>query len=170
MEQDSRLAARTVEAVRGATNLDEALDALVTQLRPRFQLWSASFGSHPAGAPVVTILAAWSVAESVFVAGTEVSVTISRMVEEVLATLREGRAATLAVGTDPESLVDHLLREQGVASLIALPIHLDDRGLLLLTLGSSTKDAFLHAGKGFFTTLSVGISDAVVRLTAATNG
>ena len=163
MEQDPALVARTIEAVRSATSLDEALTAVVSQLRPRFDLWHASFSTYPTDAPVVRVLASWSLADTVFEAGTEVSATISKTVVTALETLRQGHGVSITVGADSTSLVDHLLREQGVASVLVLPVHRDERAMLLLALGAGSPDAFRDAEKGFFTGLSLGISDAVVR-------
>jgi len=169
MESDSELAGRAIEGTCAAGDLEGALDALMTSLRARFELWYGCFAAHEAGAPAVKVLASWSVAESVFDAGAEVSATISPRVISVLETLREGSGAAFAVGTNPDSLVEHLLKEQGVASALALPIHCDERSLLLLTLGSSAPNAFQDAGRGFFTTLSTGISAYVQKLAAATS-
>ncbi len=170
MEQDSTLVTQAVDAVRGASNLDEALDSLVRLLRPRFELWYACFGSQPAGATHVTILAAWSVAESLFDAGAEFSSEISPTAQLALETLWQGRPAAFTVGTDPDSLINHLLREQGIASVLALPIHRDDRSLLVLALGSSSSDVFLHAASGFFTALSLGISESILRFATTAKG
>lgn len=170
MDKDHDLVAQAIDAVRDAADLQQALDALTRLLRPRFGLWYASVCSHPTDAPSVSVLASWSLAESMFDAGAEVSSTISRTVETVLSTLREGRGASFAVGGDPGSLVDHLLQGQGVACVLTLPIYCDDHDLLILVLGASDKDAFDDAGKGFFTALSKGIREEVLRLAPAANG
>jgi hypothetical protein len=164
MEQDTDLVGRAIDATRAASDLDEALGALVAALRDRFALWFASIGCHPAGAPGVTVLATWSVAETVFEAGAEVSATITPMVTTVLQTLREGSGATITLGSDPESLVERLLMGQGVASALMLPVHCDEQILLVLTLGSSSPSAFSDAGSGFFTALTTGIRPVVRKL------
>jgi len=168
MESDTDLAVRAIEVTCAAPDLDEALNALVTTIRSRFELWYGCFASHTTDAPAVKVLASWSVAESVFDAGAEVSATISPIVISVLETLRQGSGATFVVGGNSDSLIDHLLEEQGVASLLALPIHCDERSLFLLTLGSSSPKAFQELRGGFFTTLSTGIQSSVLRLAAAT--
>ena len=168
MESDEKLLIRTVEEVRVAENLSEVVEAVVECLRPRFDLWHTSICTHPAGQPHMKILAGWSVADSVFDAGAEVSTTISRMIVAVLAALREGNPVAFAVGGEQDSLVDDLLGEQGVASVVAIPILYDERGLLFLALGAGTQDAFHDAGNRFFTDLSAGIAETVVRLVGAT--
>lgn len=170
MEQDATLVTQTVAAVRAATSLDEAVDVLVQHLRPRFELWSAGFATQAAGSTAVTILASWSPVDSLFDTGAEFSATISETVQLAFETLWEGRAATFTVGGDKDSLADYLLREQGVASILLLPIHRDDRNLLLLGFGSSAADVFLHAEGGFFTQLTLGISEAVLRFATTANG
>jgi hypothetical protein len=170
MEQDATLVTQTVAAVRGATSLDEAVDLLVKHLQPRFELWAVGFCSQVSGSTAITVLASWSPVDTLFDAGAEISADVSQIVQLTLGTLWKGQAATFTVGSDNDSLVDYLLREQGVASLLLLPIHRDDRILLMLGLGSGAADVFLHAEAGFFTMLSVGISESVLRLATTANG
>ncbi|HVE24542.1 MAG TPA: hypothetical protein VNC22_04030 [Sporichthya sp.] len=167
MESDGKLLARSVEEVRVAETLDEAVVAVVECLRPRFDLWHTSICTHPAGQPNMKILASWSLADSVFDAGAEVSATISRMIVAVLSALREGNPVAFTVGGEADSLVEHLLGKQGVASVVAIPISHDESGLLFLALGAGTQDAFHDAGNRFFTDLAAGIADTVVRLVGA---
>ena len=96
------------------------------------------------------------------------SATIAPLVTNVLTTLREGSGARFAVGVG-DSLIDHLLKEQGVAAGLALPVHHDERALLLLALGSSSPTAFQNTEPGFFTALTTGIGPTVLRLATATN-
>jgi hypothetical protein len=164
MESDDKLLIRTVEEVRAAENLDEAVVAVVECLRPRFDLWHTSICTHPTGQPNMKVLAGWSLADSVFDAGTEISASISRMVVAVLGALREGNPVAFVVGEEQDSLVDHLLGKQGVASVVTIPVHHDDRGLLFLALGAGRQDAFHDAGNRFFTDLSAGVADTLLRL------
>jgi hypothetical protein len=167
MDSDTTLVAQTADAVRDATTLDEALAAVVQVLRPRFDLWYGAICAHPTDAAHITILAKWSLAESVFEAGTAIATNISRIITGVLSELHAGNPARFVIGGDPDSLVEHLLASQGVASVVTAPIHLDDEGLLLLALGTSTQDAFLDAGRSFYLDLAHGISDTVLRLVSA---
>lgn len=167
MEPDTALAVRAVELTRAADDLDGALDALVRTLRTPFDLWFACLASHPIAAPEVTILAAWSMAENIFEVGTGISSTISPLVITVLDTLHEGAAITFPLGGDPDSLVEHLFRAQGVVAAIALPIHRDERALLLLMFGSSSESAFRDVEHGFFARVVAGIRPVILRLAAA---
>jgi len=164
MDSDTTLVAQTAEAVRDAATLDDALNAVVHVLRPRFDLWYGAICSHPIDDPHITILAKWSLAESVFDAGTAINANISQIIVGVLAELHAGNPARFVIGGDPDSLVEHLLASSGVASIVTVPIHNDDEGLLLLALGTSTQDAFLDAGRSFYLELAHGISDTVLRL------
>lgn len=164
LKDDTTLVTQTIEAVQKASTLDEAVEALVQILRPRFDLWHASFCSQPAQEPHLRILASWSLADSVFETGTEVSATISKMIVAVLAELREGNPVAFAIGEDRESIVDHLLGAQGISSMVTIPVTYDDQDLLFLALGASTPEAFHNAGRQFFTELSLGISESVQRL------
>jgi hypothetical protein len=170
MDQDSTLVTQAVAAVRDATSLAGAVDVLVQHLRSRFELWSAGFAFQATGSTTVTILASWSPVDSLFDTGAEFSGTISETVRLALETIWDGRGATFVVGTDQDSLVDYLLREQGVASVLLLPVHRDASGLLMLGLGSTASDVFLHAEAGFFTTLCTGISESVLRFATTANG
>jgi GAF domain-containing protein len=167
MDADTDLAG-LVATTSAAPDLTTALDAVVSGLRQRFELWYACFASHPHDSTEVTVLAAWSLADSVLDTGAQVSATISPLVISALQTMREGAGARFAVGGE-DSLIDHLLREQGVAAGLALPVHLDERTLLLLALGSSSPTAFQDAEPGFFSTLTSGIGPAVLRLATAAN-
>jgi GAF domain-containing protein len=164
MDSDTTLVSQTADAVRGAATLEEALTALVQVLRPRFDLWYGAICSHPTDDPHIMILAKWSLAESVFDAGTAIAANISQIIVGVLAELHAGNPARFVVGGDPDSLVEHLLASSGVASIVTVPIHVDDEGVLLLALGTSTQDAFLDAGRSFYLDLAHGISDSVLRL------
>jgi GAF domain-containing protein len=164
MDSDTTLVAQTAGAVRDAATLEEALAAAVQVLRPRFDLWYAAICAHPTDDPHIMILAKWSLAESVFEAGTAIAANISRIIAGVLAELHAGNPARFVIGGDPNSLVEHLLAGQGVASMVTVPVHCDDEGLLLLALGTSTQDAFLDAGRSFYLDLADGISDTVLRL------
>lgn len=169
MNSDTRLVSQATDAVRSATTLDEALTALVQFLRPRFDLWYAAFCSHPDGDPAITILSSWSLAESVFEAGTTIASSISQIIVGVLEQVRAGNPARFVMGGDPDSLVEHLLADQGVSAVVAVPIHSDEEGLILLALGTSTQDAFLDAGRTFYLDLSHGIAETVLRLVTTKN-
>ena len=106
MESDAKLLIRTVEEVRVAENLTEAVEAVVECLRPRFDLWHTSICTHPAGLHHMKVLEGWSLADSVFDAGAEISTTISRMVEAVLGALREGNPVAFSVGEHDSLITD----------------------------------------------------------------
>ncbi|MFN2538188.1 MAG: hypothetical protein ABR549_08555 [Mycobacteriales bacterium] len=169
MEPDPALLQPVIDGVADAEDLESALNAIVGPLRSPLLLFHASIASHPVGAAEVTVLAAWSMSDSAFEAGTQVSATISPIVTAVLDTLGQGQMASVSVGADRDSLVDHLLREQGVAALLSIPLHRDDQALLLLTLGSSVDGIFDQSKGGFFSDLAAGIRSTVLRLATAPN-
>lgn len=163
MEQDTTLLLQAVDAIHDTASLDEALVALVAVLQPRFELWYASFATIPSGSQQVHVLASWSLTETVFDVGTEISLKISSDAEGAIEVLRQGRPR-LTETSDGSSLIESLLTQQGVASLATLPVHCDDGSLLLLTLGSSSQNAFHSAITGFFEGLAAGIKQKVLRL------
>jgi hypothetical protein len=164
---DTALMLRAVSAVQDATSLDEAVHALVAVLQPRLELWHASLVSLPAAAGLVRIVASWSRTDSAFVTGTEVSTTITPALQRLLEDLLEGEVAMMVIGTGPESLVDHLMREQGVVTAVGVPVLHDGQGLLFLVLGSGVDGPIEAAGAGFFHGLAAGIRDRIGRLAAS---
>lgn len=163
MERDTALLLQAVDAVHDATDLNTALLTLVEVLQDRFELWYASFATVPTGSSQVQLLATWSLAETHFDPGTVISTTISATAEETMQQLREGRA--VHVGTsDGGSLLGHLLRQQGVASLVTVPVHSDESAMLLLGFGSSSKESLGTAIPGFYEGLAAGIKEKVLRL------
>jgi hypothetical protein len=163
MERDTALLLQAVDAVHDATDLNAALLALVDVLRDRFELWYASFATVPTGSTQVQLLATWSLAETHFDPGTEISTTISATAEETMQQLREGRAVLLGT-SDAGSLLGYLLSQQGVASLLTLPVHSDESSMLLLGFGSSSKESLRTAIPGFYEGLAAGIKEKVLRL------
>jgi hypothetical protein len=99
-------------------------------------------------------------------AGAAIAADISQIIVGVLAELHAGNPARFVVGGDPDSLVEHLLAANGVSSMVTVPIHCDDEGLLLLALGTGSSDAFLDVGRSFFIELGHGLSKTVLPLVA----
>jgi hypothetical protein len=171
MEPDNHsLVSLTSEAVGGAATLDEALDAVVRVLRSRFGLWHASFCAYFYSTGNFRVLASWTVSDSVFEAGTEVSATISQTMAAIVRALQSDDAISFVVGAEAESLVDELLAGEGVASAVCVPVLHDGRAMLFLALGAGTKDAFQDSGPAFFSALSIGIGDSVQRLLGMDDG
>jgi hypothetical protein len=170
MDSDSALLASVVAGVSNATDLEGALNAIVDPLHARLMLWHATVTSHATGAAEVTVLATWSMVDSLIEAGMQVSATISPVITRVLETLRQGQMASFDVGGDPGSLLDHVLHEQGVACVLALPLQVDEEAVVVLTLGSSTAGIFHEPMGGFFSLLAAGIRAPMLRLATAANG
>lgn len=163
MGRDTTLLLQTVDAVHRAASLDDALAAIIGVLQPRFDLWYASFATIPGGSDQVRMLASWSPAETVFQPGTDISTTISTTAQAVIDALRQGHPVLTGM-SDSNSLLGHLLTQQGVAELVTVPVHCDDSSLLMLGLGSSKTDVLGSAATGFFEGLAAGIREKILRL------
>lgn len=167
LSRDTDLMLRAVDSVHGAKDLDEALQGLVKVLQARFDLWHAGFAYVATGSQTLKVLAAWSMVDSVFVEGQEVATTILPAVSQIVEDLRAGDVAMAVIGPSDHSLLDHLMREQGVASTLAVPVHQDDNGLLILSFGSSTVGPLHDIGARFFYGLAAGIHERICKLTSS---
>lgn len=163
MERDTALLLEAVDAVHDAESLDDALWALVEVLQERFELSYASFATIPGGSAELQLLASWSFTRTVFDAGARISTAGSPTAEGAVDALREG-LPVLVTMSDSDSLLGHLLSQQGVNAIVALPVHVDEGSLLILGLGSSSKDVLRTALPGFFEGLTAGIREKVLRL------
>ena len=168
MERDTELLLSAVDAVHDAESLDDALNAIVEVLQRRFELWYASFATIPHGSSQIELLASWSFTKTVFDAGAKISTAISPTAEGAIEALRQG--LPVLVNSEPESLMGHLLSQQGVAAIATLPVHVDEGSLLMLGLGSSSKEALRTAIPGFFEGLTAGIKEKVLRLANSHTG
>jgi hypothetical protein len=163
MERDTELLLQAVDAVHDSDSLDDALNAIVEVLQQRFELWYASFATIPSGSSQLELLASWSFTRTVFDAGAQISTAVSPTAEEAIEALRQGLPALVST-TDSDSLLGHLLSQQGVAAIVTLPVHVEEGSMLMLGLGSSSKDALRTAVPGFFEGLTAGIKEKVLRL------
>lgn len=164
--QDTDLLRQAVRSIQDATTLDDALRILVTHLQTRLELFHASIATIPAGGHHFLILASWSMSESTFVPGTQVSTSIAPPVERFVEALMRD---DVAIGdTDPsgDSLPDYLLREEGVVSMAGIPVCHEDGALLFLALGSSASKPFHEVGDHFFHGLAAGIRGHLCKIAA----
>lgn len=166
-DEDSLLM-RAVDSVGRGTTLDEAFLSLVEVLRGPLELWHASLSvleGDPATEPGAgKIVAAWSLAPSAFEPGTEVSLSITESTRASWDALRRGEILMKTVASRADSLVDSLLREQGVAAVALVPVHEDAAGVLALMVGSSAEGPLKEVGESFFRGLAAGVEERLVEL------
>jgi hypothetical protein len=162
---DTTLLLQAVDAVQDAEDLDEVVTCLAQVLRSRFDLWHLSACSLRTGKANVEILASWTVAESVFTAGTEVAATITPAVSALLDHALDGRPVHTLIGSNPTSLVDHLMAEQGVRQATLQTVHRDEHGMIFLVIGSAQEDLLPRTPAAFFAGLGAGIRPRVLELT-----
>lgn len=165
MGPDTRLLLQAVDAVQDAPDLDGVVTCLSEVMGSRFDLWHLSACSLRAGKEQVEILASWTVAESVFTAGTEIAASITPAVATLLEQAGEGRPVHALIGTNPTSLVDHLMAEQGIRQATLQAVHRDEHGMIFLVLGSAREDLLPQTPAAFFAGLAAGIRPRVLELT-----
>ena len=74
-------------------------------------------------------------------------------------------ACVYVVGSDPASLVHHLLAAQGIRQATLQTVHRDEHGLVFLVLGSAQEQLLPDTPAGFFAGLAAGIRPRVLELT-----
>ncbi len=163
---DQQVLLTAVDRAHHAQSLSDVISALVGVLQPRFALCHASIAIVPASGETVRILATWSLADSVFEAGTEISASITEEFRTLVSSLADGHIVSMSITPESGSLLDHVLRQQGVAAVVAIPIVTDEHGLVLLGLGSCSADAFKAVRQSFFAGLGAGIHRRVEALVA----
>ena len=165
MGPDTALLLQAVDAVQDAPDLDGVVTSLAHALRPRFDLWHLSVCTLRAGSPNVTILASWTIAESVLTAGTEVAATITPAVAMLLAQVGDGRPVHTPIGANPDSIMDYLMSEQGVRQASLQTVHRDELGMIFLVFGSGHDDLLSTTPAAFFAGLAAGIRPRILELT-----
>ncbi|MFN2537518.1 MAG: hypothetical protein ABR549_05125 [Mycobacteriales bacterium] len=165
MGPDTTLLLQAVDAVQDAPDLDGVVTSLARVLRSRFDLWHLSACSLGTGSPNVTILASWTIAESVLTAGTEVAATITPAAAMLLAQVGDGRPVHTKIGANSESIIDYLMFEQGVRQASLQTVHRDELGMVFLVFGSGRDDLLPATPAAFFAGLAAGIRPRVLELT-----
>jgi hypothetical protein len=158
---------RAVDTAGEARTLDDFVRALVDALQALLDLWQVSVVSVAEDGESVRLLATWSVSPSVFTAGTEVAGSITPELQHVVEDLLNGEIVETSPGSRPESLVDHLLAEQGIAQTLGVPVHRDGHGVLALAFGSTTVGPLRDVGEPFFRGLAAGLEETLARLATA---
>lgn len=133
---------RVIHAVHEADTLEKALRGITLALQSPFATWHASLWSHRPDQDELRVLDAWSLTDSVFDTGVQVSTAITPPLKELLARVGAGQVFTAELDARGRSLLDALMREEGVAGLAAIPVSHDKDEVVFLALGSSM-------GRGF---------------------
>jgi hypothetical protein len=170
-KDEDTLLLRAVDSIFDGETVDQAFNRLVEVLREPLDLWHMSLSllrpDTEEGVGAAQYIAAWSMASSAFQPGTEVSLRISDSAIASSHALRRGKIVLATVPSEPGSLIDGLLREQGVATVAVVPIHGDAAGVLVLTLGSSAEEPLRALGERFFRGLAAGIEGRLLQLLAS---
>ena len=139
----------TAHSVWSAGNIHEALDIVVEVHRAEYNLWRVGICS------VVgfrrTAVALWSLMETAFGAGIQITIDPSTEPNMANAVLVAQRGFSYHTGDFENPLFGDVLKGEGVASLLFLPL-VDETGMTagLLTLASAAPDAFAPADLAYF--------------------
>jgi len=133
---------RVIHAVHEADDLEKALRGITLALQSPFATWHASLWSYRPDTDQLHVLDAWSLTESAFDTGVEVSTGITPPLKELLTKVSHGQVFVAELDSHGRSLLDALMREEGVAGLAAIPLSQDKNRTVFLALGSSM-------GRGF---------------------
>ncbi|MGH2830838.1 MAG: GAF domain-containing protein [Actinomycetota bacterium] len=155
------------DAVRGvasATTIEDALRALARVLQEDFALWRVSVIRFPTGSRHIEIVAAWSANEIILVPGNRIAIDLTPATRQLSETLQSGRPAMFRSDSIDLGLLNDLMRDEGVASWLGLPLFGCDQVVAVLSLSSSNPDAFGEADILFFKGLAAGIQKQLISL------
>lgn len=167
LEHENELLLQCVNAVHSAEDLDSALRGTALALQAVFPIWHASLWVHDAEHEVVRVVGSWSLTETAFAAGVEVSTTITPPLARMLVSLHKGMVFGARMDDHGRSLLDHLMREEGVVALITVPLGRSEARMPFLALGASTADGFGTAPPSFFLGLAQSSGPRLTKLATA---
>lgn len=150
-----------VEAANDAADLGSALHAVVGVLRDEFELFSARISALPTR-DIARVMASWSIGDTVFTPGTQVSTHFSDDLEALAVQVFSGLPAVVRSDRVDLGLVGHLLRREGVASLVIVPLHENRQVVGIITFGSSSPTAIGPQHVPYFTGLGRGTEEILV--------
>lgn len=154
---------RAVEAVRDATDTQDALERLVGALHNEFELWSASIFEF-VSADAVRALAAWSTADTVVTVGMDISVHFTEDTRTTAATLLRGYPVAFRADDVDFGILSDVMTQDGAGSVAVVPLHAGDVVGAILALTSATSTAFEPDTVPFLTGLGRGIETTVMDL------
>ena len=166
IDHEHELLLQVVNAVYGANDLDSALRGMAQALQAVFPVWHTSLWVHDAGHEIVRVVATWSVADSAFSPGVEVATNITPPLARMLVDLHKGMTFGATMDDHGKSLLDSLMREEGVVELMTVPLTRTAGRMPFLALGCSTSGGFGTTPPSFF--LSIAASCAARLITLAT--
>jgi hypothetical protein len=90
IDHEHELLLQVVNAVYGAHDLESALRGTARALQAVFPVWHASLWVHDAEHEVVRVVGSWSLADTAFTPGVEVSTGITPPLARMLVDLHKG--------------------------------------------------------------------------------
>lgn len=166
MGTGSDRAARLSAAVRGvveAGNLDEALRRLIGPFREEFALRRSSVLVF-LPTDRVRIVATWGTGETLLPLGSEIAVNLTKGTGELSARLVAGEAVVIAVSQADLGMLEDVARDEGVRSIVLLPLF-GPMGLsAVLTMSSSRDAAFTAEDTRLLAGIAAGVGNALTAL------
>jgi hypothetical protein len=163
-QRADELLLQVVNAVYGAHDLEGALRGTARALQPLFPIWHVSLWSHSPEHQTVRVIGSWSLTETSFDPGVEVSTSITPPLAHMLVEMHAGKVFAATMDTHGLSLLDDLMREEGVAGLLTVPIARVGTELLFLALGSANATDLEEAPPSLFLSLAASAGSRFVKL------
>lgn len=152
-----------VGAAETAETLQGALERIVPHLQQEFALWGAvllRFVSRDA----VRIVASWSVTETVFVTGTEISVHFTPETAALAQALFLGQPVIFRRTELDLGMLSALQMQEGVEATAMIPLRADETVSAVLSLRSPSADTFGPEVIPYLTGLGRGIERKIATL------
>jgi GAF domain-containing protein len=159
---------RVIHAVHEATSLEGGLQGVAHALTTPYAIMHASLWSHVAGADHLRVIGSWSLSESAFSAGVEVSTTITPPLVDLVERVHSGRMFVAEISARHSSMLDALMRREGVLALAGVPISHERDAVLILALGSSASRGFDVAPHSLLTAIGSSAASRLLKLSTTT--
>ncbi|MCU1602211.1 MAG: hypothetical protein JWO22_2920 [Frankiales bacterium] len=168
MGLDTALLLQAVNDAQDARDLDELVASVAGELRPRFDLWLLGLVTLRGDTAVVE--ASWSISESVFEPGTSVAIDITPGIRELVDRTASGRPVHETVGGRHDSMVDHLMEQQGIRAVTLQLVDREPSMQVLMVDGSGSRTLLESSPDGFWAGLAAGIRPRVLEITRLRSG
>jgi hypothetical protein len=168
LESTHGVLVRVIHAVHDATSLEAGLEGIAHALSSPFGIRHASLWSHVAGGDHLRVIGSWSLSESAFAPGVEVSTTITPPLVDLVEEVHSGRPFVADISSRQSSMVDALMRQEGVLTLAGIPISQDRDAVLILALGSFFSRGFDVAPRSMLTAIGSSAATRLLKLSGAT--
>lgn len=160
MAEDARSAEDALaaaQAAEGAIHLQQALASVASVVRERFQLWAAGVGAFRSPTEI-EVLATWSIRETFFKPGTRIGTGFTDTTESRAMEILEGKPFVMHTGEADIGLVEHMLAQEGFASIGCAPLEANGVIFGFIAFASAIPEAIDEDDLPFLLGLGRGLS------------